>query len=164
MGKKTLIFLAFANMLLICAGWIMALYAYPHLPSKMPLWINFFGQQIMNTKKSLLFFIYPLAQTVFYLGFWRLSKIKHEEKRLFGKYPLYLSERKFTLYSRLKREYVYLALIFFNLIFIHLQRSIILLAHRIEKGISEYYFYSLFGIILILIPYYRIRTRLILKK
>lgn len=164
MGKRALIFLALANILLLCAGWIMALYAYPHLPLKMPLWINFFGQPIMNTKKTMLFFIYPLAQTVFNLSFWRLSKIKHEENRLFGKSLLNLSERKFTLYSRLKRELIYLALIFFNLIFIHLQRSIILLAHEIEKGISEFYFYSLFGIILMLIPYYRIRTKLILKK
>lgn len=163
-GKNTLIYLVLGNMLLLSAGWIMAFYAYPRLPPKMPLWINFFGQQIMDTKKTFLFFIYPLAQTIFYLGFWRISKIKDEGNRLLGKFPPSSSERKLILLSNLKKEFVYLVLIFFNLIFIHLQRSIILLAHRIEQGISYYYFYSLFGIILILIPYYRIRTKLILKK
>jgi hypothetical protein len=65
---------------------------------------------------------------------------------------------------RLKKEFVLLVLIFFNLIYIHLQRSIILISHGIEKGVSEYYFFSLFGIILILIPYYRIRKRIIERK
>lgn len=164
MRKKTLLFLIMANTLLLCAGWIMALYAYPHLPSKMPLRISLFGQQIMNTKKSLLFFIYPFVQTIFFLGFWWVSKIKYEEKRLFGKFASGFSEEKLPLYLQLKKEFAYLVLIFFNLIFIHLQRSIILVAHKIEKGISNYYFYSLIGIVLILIPYYRIRTKLILKK
>lgn len=158
-GKKTILFLILANLLLLSAGWIMAFYAYPRLPAKIPLWVNFFGQPIMKTSRSPFFFIYPIAQTGFYLVFWRLSKIK-----VFRKSSFDVSDVRFTLYARLKREYVYLVLIFFNLIFIHLQRSIILLAHGLERGIREYYFCLLFGIILILIPYYRLRKRLILKK
>ena len=62
------------------------------------------------------------------------------------------------------KEYMFLTLIFVNLIFIHVQRSLILMARRIEMGVDKFYFYSLFGIILILIPYYRLRIKLARKK
>ena len=62
------------------------------------------------------------------------------------------------------KEYVYLTMIFINLIFIHVQRSIILVAHQTEKSVDKLYFYSLFGIILILIPYFRMRERLALGR
>ncbi len=62
------------------------------------------------------------------------------------------------------KEYVYLTLIFFNLIFIHLQKSLILVSHQVAQGVDKYYFYLLFGIILVLIPYYRIRVRLFIRK
>jgi len=51
--RKTLILLLIANVLLISMGWILALYAYPRLPQRIPLWVNLFGQQIMMMKKSL---------------------------------------------------------------------------------------------------------------
>jgi hypothetical protein len=63
----------------------------------------------------------------------------------------------------LMKEMVFLVLIFFNLIFIHLQRSLILLAYGVERGVRELYFYSLFGIILALIPIYQIRARIMAK-
>lgn len=163
MTKKIILFLFIANMILLCLGWIMAFYAYPRLPSRIPLWINFFGQPVMRAHKSPFFFIYPLAQTAFFVFFWQLSKIKRRGSGLDRKSSVQFSGDKIR-YNLLKKEYVYLVLIFFNLIFIHLQRSVILLAHKIEKGVSEYYFYSLFGIILILIPYYRLRKKLLLKK
>lgn len=62
------------------------------------------------------------------------------------------------------KEYMFLTLIFINLIFIHVQRSIILVARQIERGVDKFYFYSLFGIILILIPYYRLRIKLAKKR
>jgi hypothetical protein len=161
MGKRTLLFLTLANILLVSLGWIMAIYAYPRLPAKIPMWVNLLDQQTLYMKKSILFFIYPLAQTVFCGIFWRLSKIKY--KKMFKVYsPSDSALKKFIF--RLKKEFVLLVLIFFNLIYIHLQRSIILISHGIEKGVSEYYFFSLFGIILILIPYYRIRKRIIERK
>ncbi len=52
----------------------------------------------------------------------------------------------------------------FNLIFIHIQKSLILVSHQMAQGVDKYYFYLLFGIILVLIPYYRIRVRLFIKK
>ena len=64
----------------------------------------------------------------------------------------------------LKKEVTYLALIFFNLIFIHLQTSLILLSHQIGTGINKYYFSMLIIIIFILIPYYHIRRRMILTE
>ena len=161
MGKKTLLFLTLANFLLLSLSWIMAIYAYPRLPPKIPMWINFLGQQTLSMNKSILFFIYPIAQNVFCVGFWRLSKIR-DKKRFSVHSP---SDSKVNiLLSHLEKEYVLLVLIFFNLIFIHLQRSLILVSHGIEKGVSGYYFLSLFGIILILIPYYRIRKKLIKRR
>ena len=161
MGKKTLLFLTLANVLLLCLGWIVAIYAYPRLPPKIPMWINFLGQQTLSMKKSIFFFIYPIAQNVFCVGFWQLSKIR-KKKRFTNHSP---SDSKVNiLLSHLEKEHVLLVLIFFNLIFIHLQRSLILVSHGIEKGVSGYYFLSLFGIILILIPYYRIRKKLIDKR
>ncbi len=167
MIKKTIFFLLAANIILLVASWVMALYAYPRLPLKIPLWINFFNQQTLYSQKSIIFFIYPSAQTLFFFGFWLASKIKFKkvkEGRPIKGFLTKLSEDKRSLLLRLRQEFTYLELIFFNLIFIHLQRSLILVAHRIEEGVSNYYFYSLFGIILILIPYYRIRMKLILKR
>jgi len=129
----------------------MAFYAYPRLPQKIPLGLNFFGQQTIMTEKSPLFFIYLLAQTLFLIFFLVMTRK--------------ISSRKMPPWkSRIFKEYVYLTLIFFNLIFIHVQRTIILVAHQVAEGVDKYYFYLLFGIILVLIPYYRIRVGLSIKK
>lgn len=129
----------------------MALYAYPRLPQKIALWLNFLGQQAIFLDKSLQFFLYPLAQTLFFIFFLLLSRKISSKIMISAKASLF-------------KEYVYLTLIFFHLIFIHIQRSLILLSHQVEKGVDKYYFYSLFGIILILIPYYRIREKMLAKK
>lgn len=141
----------------------MAFYAYPRLPKDMPLWINFFNQQTVFMKKSILFFTYPLLQTFFCISFWLVSRIifSIEWHSVRSKYPVF--ENK-NLFKNLRNEYIYLTIIFFNLIFIHLQRSIILLAHNIEKGVDRVYFFSLFGILLILIPYFRLRVKLLSRK
>jgi len=129
----------------------MAFYAYPRLPQKIPLGLNFFGQQTIMTEKSPLFFIYLLAQTLFLVFFLVITRK--------------ISSRNMAPWkSRIFKEYVYLTLIFFNLIFIHVQRTIILVAHQVVEGVDRYYFYLLFGIILVLIPYYRIRVKLFIKK
>jgi len=150
-----LFFLALANAILLSAGWMMALYAYPRLPESIPMWMNFLGQQILLSTKSLLFFLYPASQTLFCFIYGSLQKIMLKKMAISGQsIPA----------SRLKAEFALLSLIFFNLLFIHLQRSIILTAHGLEEGVSEYYFFSLFGIILALIPYYRIRGKILMKK
>jgi len=129
----------------------MAFYAYPRLPQKIPLWLNFFGEQTIMTEKSPLFFIYLLAQTLFFIFFLVMTRT--------------ISSRKMVPWkSRIFKEYIYLTLIFFHLIFIHVQRTIILVAHQVVEGVDKYYFYLLFGVILVLIPYYRIRVRLSIRK
>lgn len=61
----------------------------------------------------------------------------------------------------LKTEMVWLLMIFFNLVFIHVQRSLIWLAHGLSFGVNKFYFFSLIVIILLLIPYYRFRLSLL---
>ncbi len=153
--KNVLFFLGLANIILLSAGWIMALHAYPRLPQRMPIWMNFLDQQTLLTAKSGLFFVYPITQTLFCFVYGYLLRAVTRKRVTSGQE---------VSQARLRQEFALLVLIFFNLIFIHLQRSIILTAHGLEEGISEIYFFSLFGIIIVLIPYYRIRTRLITKK
>jgi hypothetical protein len=139
------------NGILLFAGWIMVIYAYPRLPQKMSLWLNFFGQQHILANKSPLFFLYVVVQTLFFIIFFVLARK--------------ISSRiTFPWKAEIIKEYVYLTMIFINLIFIHVQRSIIQVAHQSEKGVDKLYFYSLFGIILILIPYFRMREKFILGR
>jgi len=146
--KKRAAFILFVfNGILLCAGWIMVIVAYPKLPQRIPLWLDFFEQQHIMVKKSPFFFLYILAQTLFFIFLFYLARK--------------ISSRiKASWEAEILKEYVYLTLIFFNLIFIHVQRSLILVAHQVEKGVDKLYFYSLFGIILILIPYFRMRKKL----
>jgi len=160
--RKTLLLLLIANLLLISMGWILAFYAYPRLPQKIPLWVSFFRQQTVMMKKSPLFFIYPITQTLFCIGFWLVSRIGRHKPS--GEGRAGVISKKMYVSSDLRKEFVYMVLIFFNLIFIHLQRVIIFLAHGKEGGIDDVYFIFLFGIILILIPLYRLRAKLPFRK
>jgi hypothetical protein len=141
------------NLILLGISWFMAFYAYARLPSRMPLWLNFFGQEPIISNRSPFFFVYVLAQTILFGIFLLVVHIKHRKER-FIQSPSILS---------LQKEIVLLVSIFFQLIFIHVQRSLILLAHGVEKGIRPIYFYSVFGIILILIPYYHMRVQALRK-
>ncbi|MBN1274648.1 MAG: DUF1648 domain-containing protein [Candidatus Aminicenantes bacterium] len=148
MKIKAVLWLKIFNGLLLAMGWILAVYAYPRLPHVMPFWLNFSGQPVLLMNKSPLFFIYPAAQIIFFFVFlWAASR--------FG------AGRSQREKENANREFVYLALIFFNLIFIHIQRSLILLAHGIEKGVDKLYFISLLGILLLLIPFYRLRSKIL---
>jgi len=161
--RKILVMLLAANLFLLCLGWIVAFYAYPLLPQEMPLWLSFFRQEVIKVEKSPIFFAYPLVQTLFITGFWILSRSGFSKAKLFVQPDENLSQRQKTLYSNLMKELVSLTLIFFNLIFIHIERSLILLAHGVEKGVMELYFYSLFGMILILIPLYQMRAKMLIR-
>jgi len=131
----------------------MAFYAYSRLPERMPMWLNFFGQEPIISDKSPAFFIYISGQTLLFVVFLYVIRVKHRKD---------LSAQSAAVQS-LQKEIVLLASIFFQLVFIHIQRSLILLAHGVEKGIRPYYFYSVFGIILILIPYYHMRLKALRK-
>jgi uncharacterized membrane protein len=162
--KISICLLRLANYLLLAVSWIEALYAYPRLPQNMPFWLNFFGQEVLKSKKSPCFFIYPLTQTLFILAFLFLMKARQFKK--FQSENIMMAAHggiKDRLLD-LKKEYVLLSLIFINLIFIHLQTSLILLSHQISHGFNRLYFFSLFAAVLILIPYYRVNRRFLLKK
>jgi drug/metabolite transporter (DMT)-like permease len=162
--KKTTRLLLYANILLLGISWLMFFYSYSRLPSRMPLWLNFLGQESMEGNKSPLLVIYPLAQTVFWLLFVAVARreIQRKESRPARAKPP-LDDKIKSLVSGLKTEFVYLVLIFFNLVFIHVQRTLILVAHHKQQGIDVYYFAVIIAVILVLIPYYRIRIKLIGK-
>jgi hypothetical protein len=162
--NKTTRLLLYANILLLGISWLMFFYGYPRLPSRMPLWLTFLGQESMEGNKSPLLVIYPLAQTVFWLLFVAIARwaIQTKGSRRLEAEPQMNDKNRESL-SGLKTEFVYLVLIFFNLLFIHIQRTLILVAHRKQQGIDVYYFAVIIAVILVLIPYYRIRVKLIGK-
>ncbi len=163
-NKKTNRLLLCANILLLGVSWLMFFYAYPRLPPRMPLWLNFLGQESMEGNKSPLLVIYPLAQTLFWLLF--VAVARREIRRIDTRSPrpkTPLEEKARDVLSSLKTEFIYLVLIFFNLLFIHIQRTLILVAHHKQQGLDVYYFAVIVAVILVLIPYYRIRVKLIGK-
>lgn len=157
--KKNLVILLYvANGILVSLGWIMAVYSFPRLPQRMPLWLSFSGQSAFSVEKSWLYFLYPLIQTLFVGGFWLISR-NHSLRNWFSQ----RNSSSFKLHPDLEKEFVAVILVFFNLIFIHIQRGLIFQAYGIDKSVNQLYFYSLFGIILIFIPYYRFRQKLIVR-
>ncbi len=151
MQKKSLLILFVFNCILLIVTWVLALYSYPRLPDQMPFWINFMGQPSILAEKSPAFFIYPIVQTLFVFLFLGIAH--------------FLSSReKETWKKKLLKDYVLLSLIFFNLIFIHILSSLVLIAHQIRGGINRTYFFMIFIVILLLIPYYRMRAKLIVRE
>jgi len=151
MQRKSLLILFIFNCILLFVSWILAVYSYPRLPDEMPVWINFMGQPPIMTEKSPIFFIYPVIQTLFVFLFMGIAHV--------------LSKRKKEAWKqKLLMDYVLLNLVFFNLIFIHVLSSLVLLAHRIGEGINRPYFFSIFIAILLLIPYYRMRTKALARE
>ena len=148
-------FLLILNIVLLAVSWIMLIYAYPRLPSLIPLWLALKGNSFLYPK-SVLIFLYPLGETVFNLLFLKLARVKLTS--LLQRIPSSGAPSSPEVgRSRLRGEFALLAMIFFNLIFIHVERSLILVAHQVEKGMNPFYFVMLFLVLLILIPYYRIR-------
>ena len=151
MQKKSLLILFIFNCILLGVSWILALYSYPRLPGSIPLWINLMGQPLMLAEKSPVFFIYPIVQTLFILLFLGIAHILSlREKEIWKK--------------KLLKDHMLLSLIFFNLIFIHVQTSLVLLAHQIRGGLNRTYFFMIFIVILLLIPYYRMRARIYIQE
>lgn len=153
-AKTRIISLYFFNLILISVSWLMVCYAYPRLPDRIPFWIDFMGQKPMIAEKSPFFFVYALAQTLLVIVFLVIVRHKHLKEKDHISPPV----------RDLQKEFILLILIFFQLIFIHIQRSLVLMAHGLEEGIRPLYFYSVFGIILILIPYYRMRLKVLRKR
>ena len=141
----------------------MSVYAYARLPQQMALWVSLWKREVVWADKSLLFFLFPVAQTFFFFLFWIFARIVFFSKSKPDIIGPGLERDKQARLLGLKKEVVYLALIFINLIFIHLQTSLILVSHRIGGGISKFYFIFLIGVLLILIPYYYGRGKMLLR-
>jgi hypothetical protein len=160
-GSKVLALLAFASWLLLGVSWVMSVYAYPRLPEKMAFWTTVWSTEAVWGERAPAFFVYPIAQTLFFLAFLVLAKVAFF--RAPG--PEFLERSSEVEGNKrqlgLKKEVAYLGLIFLNLVFIHLQTSLILVSHGLAKGINRFYFAMLLVVLLMLIPYYRIRRQMI---
>jgi len=160
-GKTVLALLAFASWLLLIVSWVMSVYAYLRLPDEMALWTSLWSSPAARIAKSLAFFVYPVVQTMVFLAslafakfvFFRAPSLDSEGRPSRG-------EAKGRLLG-LKREVAYLGLIFLNLVFIHLQSSLILVSHGLAEGINRFYFAVLLFVLLMLVPYYRVRRQML---
>lgn len=153
MKRYLLLALVSANVLLVGAGLAMAVVAYHRLPPTILLWINLVGQPLLWVKKTPLFFLYPAAQVFFGILF---SLVALRPVR-----PAQIQdEQVLRMLSHLWKEEAWTALIFINLLLIHLQRSLIFLSHGLQEGINPTYFLLLFVCLWLLLPAYRLRRRL----
>jgi uncharacterized membrane protein len=146
--EKAVSLLFVFNCILLVASWVMSIAAFPNLPATVPRLIDWLGRPLAQGDRSLVFFLSPLLQTgLFLVCMWGSQKIAGRTKDPRLKGPLL-------------REAALLAYIFIQLIFIHVQRTLIYLAHGVERGFNPPYFYALFVIILALVPYFRLRMKL----
>jgi uncharacterized membrane protein len=148
----------------MATGWVMAFVAYPRLPREIALWPGMTGWEAIVTKKSLLYFLHPGAQTLFtiaVMGFFRYGLFKILQRQSGSATDR--NEKASSLLG-LEKEFLMLALIFFNLIFIHIQTTAVLLSHGKAGGLNKSYFFTILAVLLMLIPYYRFRRTLLIKK
>lgn len=160
-GNKVLALLAFASWLLLVVSWVMSVYAYPRLPEKMAFWTSVWSSEAVRGQRSSGFFIYPIAQTLFFLAFMLLAKAAFFRAPGPDAEDQHSRNEGVERLLDLKKEVVYLGLIFLNLVFIHLQTSLILVSHGLARGINRFYFAMLLVVLLMLIPYYRVRRQMI---
>jgi hypothetical protein len=160
-GNKVLALLAFACWLLLGVSWVMSIYAYPRLPEKVVFWNTFWSPNAVWGEKSAAFFVYPVAQTLVFVAFLVLARAVFFPAARPDSRDSSAQVEKNERLSDLKREVVYLGLIFLNLVFIHLQTSLILVSHALATGINRFYFAMLWVILLLLVPYYRVRRQMI---
>jgi len=160
-GNKVLALLAFASWLLLVVSWVMSVYAYPGLPERVALWTSVWSAEATRGERSAAFFVYPIAQTVFFLAFLTLARavfFQAPRPDSVGRSSRVEGDERLL---DLKKEVFYLGLIFLNLVFIHLQTTLILVSHGLAQGINRLYFAMLLVVLLMLIPYYRVRRQMI---
>ena len=164
MKKNVISLLFFSDWLLLGVSWVMSIYAYSRLLHQMALWVSLWKREVIWTQRSLLFFLFPVAQTIIFVLFWIAARTVFFRPLRLDRMGPGLERDKQARLLGLKKEVAYLALIFINLIFIHLQTSLILVSHRLGGGISKFYFIMLVGVLLILIPYYYGRGKMLLRE
>jgi hypothetical protein len=139
-------FLLALNILLLASAWMMSLYAYPGLPLKLRARLSFLGLEYGPPARSLLFFILPLAQSLITLA------LAFSSRRFLGR-------GDFPRKERLRAEYRFLALIFVNSIFIHLQRNNVSLAYLGEPSFSLPYLIGLTAVTVLVLAMSRLVSR-----
>jgi hypothetical protein len=160
-GPKVLSLLAFASWLLLAVSWIMSVYAYPRLPAEVLDWSSLWSGETTWRARSVWFFVYPITQSIVFLAWFVLAKtgfVRSGSSASGGGAAAGGEERRLT---DLKKEVSYLGLIFVNLVFIHLQTSLILVSHGLARGVNRFYFAMLLVVLVMLVPYYRIRRRML---
>jgi hypothetical protein len=164
-GSISVRLLLAANVILIGAAWVLSVYGYRRLPPEIPSWLSLWTGGRPPVERSLGYFLYPVCQVVFFLALSGLAKISFLRTPKAGGDDRSSTMRKARRVQILKKEVVSLALIFVNLIFIHLQTSLTLLSHRIVTGFNKSYLLAI-GIMIVFIlgPYYRIRRKIILTE
>ena len=153
-----------ANVLLLAVAWVLAVYGYVRLPDRVASWISLWTRVRPLVPKSMAFFIYPVGQVVFFFGLLALARavfLSASRPKLGPAVPPPDPE-KARRGLNLKKEVIFLALIFVNLIFIHLQSSLTLLSHQAVTGVNAYYLAAILVMILFILgPYYKIRLKLL---
>jgi hypothetical protein len=147
--KKSVVLLLWANWILIGVSWGMSIRAYLRLPGRMALWPSVWRDAPVVVVKSPLFFIYPVIQSVVFFGGMALA----------GRF--FFSRSDTEDMANLKAEVSYLELIFVSLLFIHLQTNLILLSFGMGSGINQSYLAVIVAVLVMLVPYYHIRRRLL---
>lgn len=150
-----------ADLVLLGVAWTVSLFAYGRLPEKIASWPSVWTGRLVEVERSWAFFLYPILQAVFCAAYLTLTKVLLPARRPMagpeGTTPDADAQKRLR---SLKREVLYLGLIFFNLIFIHLQTSRILFSVGIGAGVNRVYFTALVLMVaFILVPYYRIRRK-----
>jgi len=137
---------------------------YGRLPAKIASWRSLWAAGLAAVDKSPAFFLYPAAQVAFFAAFLVLAELYFVGAPEEGSETTPVDPDRAGRLRDLKEEAVSLALIFINLIFIHLQTSLILLSRGIGTGINRPYALMLVAVLLVLIPYYHIRRGTVLEK
>jgi uncharacterized membrane protein len=152
-----------ANGILIAVTWIISGYEYGRLPRRVVSWLSLWRAGLPRVERSAAFFIYPVSQAVFLAAFLVLAEVYFVRAPENGNGPAPGDAEKGRRLRNFKEEVVLLAAVFFNLIFIHLQTSLILLSRGAGAGINRYYALTLVAVLVILVPYYYVRRETILK-
>ena len=153
------------NLILLAASWFVSASAYDRLPPRISSWSGPLTGHFVPVETSWLFFAYPIGQAVFFVAYLVLTRALFFKGPRAGRDSLPPTDDAAVRLRSLKREVAYLALIFFNLVFIHLQTSLILLSRSLAPGINKAYFFTLLVMILFILgPYYRIRRKIMLAE
>jgi hypothetical protein len=144
--KRTGTLLVVLNALLVGADWVMAFYVYPRLPSRLAARMAVFGWEFGPRTKSVLFFLVPFVQmlvnlTAVTVG--RVAAFLPRDRRL----------------GALREEHISMAMIFINVVFIHLERNVISLAYAGRSSLNFTYLVTLGVIIVLIFFYYRLRRK-----